>query len=413
MLRLHTAGESSTLPLLELVRLEEPQGGRPNRLLMASVLIDTFGTGAFMSLAVLFLIRIQGYDPGTAGTFVSLAFLASFLSMNWCARVVVAAGPRRTLLLCCGVSAVGFALYFFAVNPALAFVAAAIIATADRLYAAAWPTLLSDRHGGGDMSQVFATVTALKTLVLGLGALSSSVLLGAFGDNGLRFALWLNVASYISSAIVLALDKPTEGELIKRLPERTSAVLWALTDRPFLRLLTSQTLLSICWIIPTSIFPVYIASRLDLDLSVVTLVLVARYLTIMIFQISLTRVVTHYRRSRITLICVALALLVVALCTILPTLPQPVQIAAIFGCTILLATTEIVAKPTAMAAAVRIAPHTSLPAYMAAFQLTWTLAYAVAPALAGLSAAAPAALWTIIGVSLTAALFVEARSSQA
>lgn len=364
---------------------------------MASVLVDTFGTGAFMSLAVLFLVESRGYEAGLVGAVLTAAFILSFLSIPLCARIIETLGPKPSLIVCCATSCVGYALYSFAPHIGFVFLSALAVAIADRLYAAAWPTLLSHLHGSKGLSRVFASVAALKTLFMALGALSSSVLLGVLGRDGLGIALWMNVASYAASGLILCVDGWREsGGTSKSVPQQRVPLTVLLRDIPFVQLIVSQTLLSVCWTIPTYIYPIFIALHTKLDIAVVSTVLVVRYVVIMVVQVPIANAFANYSRRTIVLVSVGLGLVAACCSSLLPTLPGPLQVFTIYACTIAMAVSETIAKPSASALAVEMAPREALPSYMATFQITWTLAYALAPALAGLSASASSVLWPLI-----------------
>jgi MFS family permease len=360
-----------------------------------------------MSLAVLFLVQLRDHSPDRVGLIISFAFLLSFGTIPTCATLVSRWGPKACLFLCCGISSVGYGLYFFSYDLWGVFASALAVAFADRLYASAWPTLLAHRHGKSGISKLFASVTAWKTLFLGLGALSSSLLLGLFGTDGLVFALWVNVLSYLASALALWFDRGESTLAVNQDHNLIGVDDQPLKNRAFTRLVASQTLLSLCWIIPTAVFPLYIPAFTPVDIAIVPVILVVRYASVMVFQVPIANLVCNQSRMSTLVMSVGLGICAIAACASLPIIATAWQTPLIFLITFALAISETVAKPTASGLAVHYAPPSALPRYMATFQLTWTLAYALAPALAGLGAANPGALWLVLSGSLVVSLVVE------
>jgi Major Facilitator Superfamily len=371
-------------------RIRDVLSGRGNGRVLSSILVDTIGTGMFMSLVLLYLVRVNHVAPALAGTLVTVAAISSFAAMPLVSRIIHRLKGRDSLILCSLVSAGGYAIYFVARSPFVVVVAALLVALGDRLNGAAWPVLAAEQFGRDRLKIVFGVTNTAKTVALGVGALTAAAALALNNNVGLRVALGANVASYIAGlAILLFVPRKRAPEIVRsRLPLSVP-----LRDHQFMRLVVSQTSLSASWIIPGVAFPLFLTRDLGLAAALAAIMLTLRYCVISVVQIPLIRLTSQWRRGAVLAFSGGSSVAGLAAVLLLPLVSGTLLIVMVTSATTLFALSEVISKPTAAAEAVRLSPPGDEAPYMAVFQATWTLAYALGPAAIGFGIQAPEFLW--------------------
>ncbi|MFJ2865681.1 MFS transporter [Kitasatospora sp. NPDC087314] len=374
---------------------------RRQRRLFLAVGIDTVGAGVFMPLSLLFFVTVQHFSAAAAGTAVTAGSIASFAVVPVCGRIVQAAGPKSCLLISNVFTACGYALYFAAGDLFVVAAAAFVVMVADRLYGAAWPTLLARLAEPGELTQWFSSISALRTTCLGAGTLGATALMALAGGRGLEIALALNSASSLLSAfLLLGVTAPASGPQDARAAR--SSIRGAIGDRLFLSLVVSQTLLSAAWLIPTVAFPVYLVQSLDQPAYWPTAVVAVRYATIACLQMRVSRRLAGWTRSQVLRLSIGVVAGAIALTATISGAPHALQGPLAVLVAAVLALAELASKPTAAAEAVTMAPTGDEGPYMSLFQVTWTVSYAVGPAVIGLGLHNPPQLWAGLGLCVAA-----------
>ena len=384
---------------------------------LGSILVDTVGTGMFMSLVLLYLVRVNHITPMVAGPIITTSAVASFLLMGPIGWFVHAVGGRNALIVCSAISAVGYLLYLWATSLAVVAAAAVLVAIGDRINGTCWPVLAAEQFGRDKLSHVFAITNSAKTLALGVGALTASAALATAGTGGLRIGLFANVSSYVLGLILL-LFVPASRTHSSEVKPAHQPITVALRNRPFMQLVVSQTAMSASWIIPGVAFPLYFTGNLGESAALAAAALTFRYGVITAVQVPLVNRVASWSRSRILRVSSASAALGVAAVAALPRVHAGALLVAVVIATGLLAGSEIVSKPTAAAEAMRLAGAGVEAPYMAVFQVSWTLAYALGPAAIGLGLEVPPVLWgsifviVVIGAVFGGALRLDCTGEQ-
>ncbi|MFF8905941.1 MFS transporter [Streptomyces olivaceoviridis] len=369
------------------------------RRVLVAVLVDTVGTGMFSSLLLLYLSRVNEIPASTAGPTVTISALASFALMPVVSKCVHKLGGRGALIACSASSAAGYLFIFVAHSPALVLTASLMTAMGDRLHGAAWPILAAEQFGRQRLSFLFAVMNSAKTVALGIGTLTSALALATDSSSGLQIALGANVASYMLGLAFLLGVRPIEGHAARKPDHQPLST--ALKNKRFMQLVISQTALSASWIIPGVAFPLYLTDNLGEAPALAAIMLTIRYAVISTVQVPIMRYAQNWSRRRVLAISAASAVLGVVCVDLLPQASGPWRVVVASTATALLAGSEIVSKPTASARAVHHAPEGGEAPYMAVFQVTWTLSYAVGPAAIGLGLENPPVLWGSILAIIT------------
>lgn len=376
-----------------LANLMNVASGWRKKRILGSILVDTLGSGMFSSLLLLYLSVVNGVAPAVSGPLVTASALLSFLLLPVVSKTASALGGRRTMMASSIISAGGFALVFASYHAFVVPFAALLIYVGDRLNGTAWPILAAEQFGRDRLAFLFAATNSAKTMALGSGALIAALALSVDSVTGLRVALLVNIASYLIGFVLLL---GVSGRGTKSKKDKSERIRLAVRDSGFMKLVVSQVALSTSWIIPGVAFPLYLTRNLGEAPALAAALLTLRYGVISLVQVPLVRYATKWSRRTVLVISATSAATGVTAVLVLPCPAGGWRIVLAALATILLAGSEIVSKPTAAALAVQHAPEGHEAPYMAVFQATWTLSYALGPAAIGVGLANPPVLWCSI-----------------
>jgi MFS family permease len=356
---------------------------RGRRTLVAAVTIDTLGVGLFLPLAFYFFtvsssLSVTGIGATITGATVTALVLApvgGVMADRW--------GPRNMVVTSNLLTAAGYFCYPFASSYLQIFGCVVVVMFADRLYFAAWPTLITAVAAEGQLDAWFALMQALGAGAIAVGALLSSVLLAHSGVRALELVVTVNAAtSVVAAVLTAALPRPTRA-----LRERTST--WidltsVLRDRPFRRILVAQLLISSAWIVPGAFLPLYVARTLHLGQWQTMLAFSLNYLLLFTFQLSLTHRLRGTRRTRAVSLGAGLFVMSMLVFGAAPEFGSWAAMAVIVAAVMVYSFGEMLCAPSSSALASMMAPQHLRGMYMSLFQLTGAIAFGLGPGLVGL-----------------------------
>jgi MFS family permease len=178
-------------------RLGVPDARGNGRLLWA-VVTDTIGVGMFLPLSFLYFTISGGLSATTVGAAVTAASLGALVLGGPAGWLADRFDPRRLLAVNNVVVAIGYAMFPFVDSGWGVLVAVATVSAADRVYWAAWPSLVSRLADATDLDRWFAFTEMVKNACMGLGAVAGTLLLANGGTAAATWLLALNVVSSLS-----------------------------------------------------------------------------------------------------------------------------------------------------------------------------------------------------------------------
>jgi Na+/melibiose symporter-like transporter len=285
-----------------------------------------------------------------------------------------------------------------------------LIQTATNMYWTCSRDLVGIASRGEQRSRWFALQNALRNLGAGLGAAVSAGALAVLGATGLRGVVVASAVAFVVAGALLMAWRTDSGpraadeeEQAEEAPGQVT-YLTVLRDTRFMSLLAVNLVFVLAAMVLPVLFAIWTIDYVQAGawwagaLVILNTAMVAALSTVIVSRTE------RYRPHRLiqgALVCNAAAFAVFALAD---WLPLAVAVAALLFATVLFTLGEIVGTPHINELTVALAPATGAGRYQAAFQLTWSLGMAVAPALfTGLLAASGALPWIcLIAVSLLA-----------
>ncbi|WP_327308801.1 MFS transporter [Streptomyces sp. NBC_01298] len=390
------------------------------RSLLLGVGISSIGIGMYIPFSLVFFHHVTGLSFAVVGIVLTATGLAGLAVMPLAGSAVDRFGARKANLLLYAVRALGFALYPLAGSlPAFAAVAL-ITALADRSFPVVQQSLIGEVARGGARDRLQASIRALQNAGMGAGALVVSGVLALWGTDGFTYTAWGNAVAFALAGLLVSRVKPVRelahGELgsagsAKRPPAGYRMVL---ADRPFLGLTAANFLTALGYSALSVLFPLYISTWLHGPDSLTGAAFTVN--TALCAGIGVL-IASRVRRSgaRRTRSAALGALLFAAafvgqivLGTVRP--GQTATLVALLAIVVVYTVGELVHSPSGGALSVSAAPEAVRGRYLATYQLSYSLATALAPSLfTGLLALDGRLPWAFLTVAALGAALALTR----
>ncbi len=401
---------------------------RDRTALLAALGADNFGSGLFLPLVLVYVIRDVGLPVGTAGTVIAVGTLAGLCMPPVAGRLVDRIGPRPVVIAAEVIQAAGALIYLAARGAGagsgaavlVVLVAAALLGAGQQLFYSSLFALLADVAGDQPRDRPFAVASMIRAACFGLGALAAAALLSLAGPVAYPVAVVLDAGSFVVCAALLAglvrtpraraappdaadtdradtdrADTAPSSRSSGAAGERRSRLL---ADRPYLALIGITGLIAL-----TSDFfliglPVFVLDRLHGPPWLPgTMLALSTAISAAGGTVAL-RVTRHWSRiaaMRVGAACYA-AWCAAGLAAL--ALPPGWRPAELLAATLLAAVGGLLfLRANALAEAA--APPPVRGRYLAGFQYAYTVAGVVAPALVALFAVATWLPWLLVGAS--------------
>ncbi|MCY0925530.1 MFS transporter [Streptomyces sp. H27-H1] len=393
------------------------------RSLLVGVGISAIGIGMYIPFSLVFFHHVTGLSFTLVGVVLTATGLAGLAVMPLAGSAVDRFGAKKVNLLLYAVRSLGFALYPLAGSlPAFAAVAL-VTALADRSFPVVQQSLIGEVARGGARDRLQASIRALQNAGMGAGALVVSGVLALWGTDGFTYTAWGNAVAFALAGLLVSRVKRVEGRAngepgsagsagsAKRPPAGYRMVL---ADRPFLGLTAANFLTALGYSALSVLFPLYISTWLHGPDSLTGAAFTVN--TALCAGIGVL-IAGRVRRSgaRRTRSAALGALLFaaafvgqIALGTVRP--GQTATLIALLVIVVVYTVGELVHSPSGGALSVSAAPEGVRGRYLATYQLSYSLASALAPSLfTGLLALDGRLPWAFLTVAALGAAFALTR----
>ncbi|WP_217129699.1 MFS transporter [Streptomyces sp. AC558_RSS880] len=380
------------------------------KIMLGVLLVDTIAAGAFYPLTFLYLTLSTDLPVAQIGLILTGGGLVALVLNPVAGSAADRWGAQRTLVLanvCCGLGYLGLVDIhgWFQLVAAVAF-----ISFSQRLYWVGWPVFIAEQVAEGEtLDRWFAVVNAFKSAALGLGAVTAAVALAA-GDVGtLRAILVVAVAaSFLSAAVFFRLRMnpraaagDADGAGVPDAEPAAGPGGWrvVLGDRPYVVMTVAHTALTVAWLLPGVVLPVYFVDTLGLPAWVPSVAFAVNTAMTVLFQTVVSRSLAVLRRTRAVLVGACAFLLAFAVFAGAGSSSRVVATGLALVGIMLFSVGEMSAGPPAQSLSMEAAPVPLRGRYSSVFQMSWTVSGVVGPAVVGvLLQWNSLALWLVLGV---------------
>ncbi len=341
---------------------------------------DALGTGLFLPVSLLYFHVVAGLPLPTVGVALSAATLLTIPLGPLGGALADRFGARRVVVAAELLQGAGFLAYLVVGNVA-ALVGAALLVTAGlRLFWATFFTFIAEFATVDDRERWYGLAGAAQNAGIGLGGLLSGLLIAASGTAGYRLIVAADGVSFLLAAALLLWRVRAPAQHGGTHPA-SGGYRTVLADRPFVGATVANVVFALCSLLLVVALPVYATETLHVPLWLVGLLFALNTALLAVAQTLVVRLLEPYRRTR-TLVCAGL--LWAGWCVLSATavaVPHALLIAYLVVVTGLYTLGELIHAPISNALAAAASPDALRGRYLAAFQLSWSVAIVIAPSL--------------------------------
>jgi len=373
---------------------------------VVAFLVDALGTGLYLPFSLLYFQRVAGLPLPAIGVALTGATLATLPLTPLTGALVDRFGGRRLVIASQFLQAAGFLGYLVVRSVPVLLVTALLVTAGGRVFYAASTALIAEVASPNERDRWYGFVGATQNVGLGVGGLLAGAVVainGATGALGYHLLILANVLSFFLTAALLRWYMPEPRHPPAAAP-RGGGYRAVLADRPFLGLVACNVVFALCALLLVTGLPVYAIESLGISTALVGALFALNTLLIVGTQTVIVRAIEPYRRTRALAVAGVVWVAGCALFALAPVLPRAVVAPYLCGVVAVYTLGALLHTPTATALAVASGPEALRGRYVAAYELSWGLAAALAPAVfTGLYAVGPAWPWaTVAGLALLA-----------
>lgn len=252
-------------------------------------LVNSIGTGLFMTMSPLFFTRVLGLTVAQVGfglTVAGCCGVASSMPAGWAADRW---GSKRVLNILLLSQAVGMAAYPLVRGFPSFLVLASIVTALDRGAASVRSTLYSDALSKSTRVAGRAYLRAVTNGALGIGATLAALALVVDASRAYTAAVFVNAISFVAVAAMLVrvpvVRRPTHTGLTADYESRRGA----LRDWPYLTVTILNGLMALQFAVIEVGLPLWIVQDTDAPAAMAAATLVVNTVLVMAFQVRASR----------------------------------------------------------------------------------------------------------------------------
>ena len=266
-------------------------------LLKLGVLVNFLGNGMVAPFLVIYLHFGRGIPLALAGSAVALGGITAVTSGLLAGSLSDRLGPRNTLVAAMVCNAAAYLLYTQVTAPWQAFGAGLLVGVGTGAYGPSSQNMIASMVPAENRQAAFAQNRITSVVGLGLGGTIGG-LLAARGLEGYLQLLVLDAATFLAFAAILL--KLPSGRADSRAAAGASYAR-VLRDRAFVRLIGVNIAMVTAGIAPMLVLlPAYAKGQAHVSETAIGLIYAANTLTIVAFQLPLTRLTRG--RNRMTML---------------------------------------------------------------------------------------------------------------
>ncbi|MGZ9930988.1 MFS transporter [Streptomyces sp. NC-S4] len=391
------------------------------RSLLLGIGISSVGIGMYVPFSLVFFHHVTGLSLTVVGLVMTVTGLAGLAFMPLAGTAVDRFGAKRVNLVLYGIRAVGFALYPLAGSLAAFAAVSLVTALADRSFSVVQQSLIGEVARGAARDRLQASTRALQNAGMGAGALLVSGVLALWGTGAFTWTAWGNALAFALAGLLVGRVRavrvvpaaPSAGPA-GAASARPAGYRTVLRDRPFLGLTAANFLTALGYSALSVLFPLYLSTWLTAPDSLTGAAFTVN--TVLCAGIGVL-IAGRVRRSgaRRTRSAALGALLFAAAFVgqiVLGTLRpgQGVTLVALLAIVVVYTLGELVHSPSGGALSVSAAPEAVRGRYLATYQLSYSLAGALAPSLFTALLAVDGRLpWAVLAVAALGAALALLR----
>ncbi|WP_430383488.1 MFS transporter [Streptomyces sp. P10-4] len=385
--------------------------GRAERGLVAMALADATGTGAFLSVSVVFLTRSVGLSASQVAVGLSLAAGVGLVTTVPVAMVADRFGARRLLVLVTLWRAACFVVYPFVPDFTSFVVLMVLMGLVDKAAAPLGQVLVGMAVPEDARVRTMAVMGAVRNCGYAGGALLGSLALLVDHWSGYAAVILANAASFVGLAVIAGRLPLRPGATADASRLRRTLSFDVFKDRPYVVLALLNGALTMHITLLSVGIPMWVTQESQAPRSTVSAVVVLNAVLAVLFQVRASRGAEELPTAARLMRTAGLAL--AGCCVLLaavPRLPAVPAVAVLLASAVALTAGELLQSAGGWGVSYGLARKGQESAYVSLFWLSVGLQQIIAPLVVALVVSRGALAWLLVGAVLAAAGAVAPRS---
>jgi MFS family permease len=366
-----------------LQRLGFPDVG-PHRRFVSALAIDALGSGIWMPLSMLYFLHQTSLTLVQLGLAMTIANTAALPVVAWLGSLVDRVGPKVVMQLGNAGAGVTFVLYPFAHSLVVVTGLVFLASVARQAFWSALGPMVTHMTRPGEREVWFGFLGAMRNAGFGVGGVLAAVALTVGSDASYQAVVLANAASYlVAFALLLGVVSGGRPEPVPGADGRARTGAWwvAFTDRGYRVLIAVTFCYAMVGTTLSVTMPVYFVDTLGLPGWLPGAVYVVNTVMIGLGQGLVVRAMTGITRRVVQYAAVAFTATSFVLLYAADALSVVTAVVAVLVAAVVYTLGEMTAGPVVSALSAETPPADQRGRYMAATQLAWGAAGAVAPLL--------------------------------
>jgi MFS family permease len=365
--------------------------------LAGAFFIDAIGTGMFIPFSLLFFLATTSLPLTRIGLGLSAAALVRIPATVAAGPLSDRFGPRAAIVASQLLQAAGFTGYLFVHGFWDLLAAAVLVQIGNSIFWVAYAPLIFAVAAEGEREHWFALGTALRTVGWAAGGVLAGAAVAVGGRDGYITVAVANGASFVLAAFLSARLRP--GRAAPRREAGAEAGSGGsrppvLRDHPFLGFVAVNvgiTLIALA--IPTAL-PVFLVKTLGLPAWSPGAALALNAVLVAVSAPVVMSVISGRRRRNVLMASQACVIVTLAVFLLVRPLPTGAAVVLILMAILPLAVCEVIQGAVVPAVVTESAPLRALGRYTSAYQVTFSIADIICPAIVTVALhVGAAALW--------------------
>jgi MFS family permease len=366
-----------------LQRLGFPAVG-PHRRFVSALAIDALGSGVWMPLSMLYFLHQTSLSLVQLGLAMTVANTAALVVVPYLGSLVDRLGPKIAMQGGNAGAAAAFLLYPLAHSWAAVTVLVFVATTTRVAFWSALGPMVTLISQPGEREMWFGFLQAMRNAGYGVGGVLSAVALTIGSGAAFQSVVVANAASYLLALLLMvgvaAGGRPEVGPEARDATSRTGA--WVAFGDPAYRVLIAVTFCYALAMMTLNVtMPVYFVDSLGLPGWVPGTVFVINTVMIGVGQGLVVKAMTGTVRRRVLQAAVASTVVSYVMFYLADALSLTGAVVLVLAAAFVYTIAEMTAGPVVSALSAETPPPDQRGRYMAATQLSWGAASAVAPLL--------------------------------
>ena len=272
---------------------------RTFKVLVASALIENIAFGLIIPYLTLYMILDLGISEILTGTVLMTYTIAGMPAMIIGGMLADRFGRRPVLLTSLGLMAVTMLMYFFAYDFTTLVILAFVDSFVGSMYMPAANAMIADLIPSSERPRAFSTMRIAWNTGIVIGPVLGWIIVAAASIKILFvFGSAILASAFVLNFILIRETKPADAK-----PEDVTfrKVLEVGRDRPFLLLCALTGILWFCFSQWMSVLPVYATNELGLESYEYGLMFAVSSGLVVLTQLSITRIMVKFTRSKVLL----------------------------------------------------------------------------------------------------------------